>query len=78
MMNICKASSFDFECLLPRYAIINCQILSDTRIGEVFGFNLSHWSTQLSKYLKHKSVGATMVGAGTANSEFRLGHARTT
>ena len=51
-----------FECLIPS----RITIAAHQSIEEVFGFNLSHWSTQLSRYSRHTSVDANMVGGGGA------------
>ena len=58
-----KAASFD--CLMPPWITI----AAHQSIEEVFGFNLSHWSTQLSSYSRHTSVDGTMVGSGGAKKE---------
>ena len=61
--------SADFDHLVPpRITIAAYQL-----IEEVFGFNLSHWSTQLSRYSRHTSVDATMVGSGGAKKEGQNG-----
>ena len=62
-----KAAHFD-HLMPPRITIAAHQ-----SIGEVFGFNLSHWSTQLSQYSRHTSVDATMVGSGGAKKEGQNG-----
>ena len=54
-----------FECLIPP----RITIAAHQSIEEVFGFNLSHWSTQLSRYSRQTSVDATMVGSGGAKKE---------
>ncbi len=58
-----KATNFD-HLMPPRITIAAHQ-----SIEEVFGFNLSHWSTQLSRYSRHTSVDGIMVGSvGAKNS----------
>ncbi len=57
-----KATNFD-HLIPPRITIAAHQ-----SIEEVFGFNLSHWSTQLSSYSRHTSVDGTMVGSGGAKN----------
>ena len=58
-----------FECLIPP----RITIAAHQSIEETFGFNLSHWSTQLSRYSRHTSVDATMVGSGGAKKEGQNG-----
>ena len=54
-----------FECLIsPRITIAAHQSRE-----KVFGFNLSHWSTQLSRYSRQTSADGTMVGSGGAKKE---------
>ena len=55
-----------FECLIPP----RITIAAHQSIEEVFGFNLSHWSTQLSRYSRHTSVDGTMVGSGGAKKTY--------
>ena len=61
-----------FECLLPP----RITIAAHQSIEEVFGFNLSHWSTQLSRYSRHTSVDAIVVGGGGAKKEGQKGLAK--
>ena len=61
-----------FECLLPP----RITIAAHQSIEEVFGFNLSHWSTKLSRYSRHTSVDAIVVGGGGAKKEGQKGLAK--
>ena len=56
-----------FERLIPP----RITIAEHHSIEEVFGFNLSHWSTQLSRYSRHTSVDAIVVGGDGAKKEGR-------
>ena len=75
MMIIIKYSSVkatDFDHLMPP----RITIAAYQSIEEVIGFNLSHWSTQLSRYSRHTSVDGTMVGSGGAKKEGQKGFAK--
>ncbi|MCP4748144.1 MAG: hypothetical protein GY874_18715 [Desulfobacteraceae bacterium] len=57
----------DLDHLMPPWITI----ATYQSIEEVFGFNLSHWSTQLSEYSRHTSDDAIVVGGGGAKKEGR-------
>ena len=77
MMIITKYSTVNvkaayFEYLIPP----RITIAAHQSIEEVFGFNLSHWSTQLSRYSRHTSVDSIVVGSGGAKKEGQKGFAK--
>ena len=70
MMIIIKYSTLKtalFEHLMPP----RITIAEHHSIEEVFGFNLSHWSTQSGEYSRHTSVDAIVVSGGGAKKEGR-------